>query len=233
MRSQATFFLTATNRRDMFCSQIDSPMVRSSCGKWGRLFAICLFILYANQRMSEIALADRSNRLTWLGIASSHASENIFQQRHLIPASRLPASPCGRSVQPVLYRILSLLARVCGLVLGGSWIRSRFSGGFSYRDAELIWTSFFCLFGRICGSIPDKLWNSCFFCSFLRVSGHLKYGGQILNVPIWSISHPQWFGEPLRRRPRISPSPCRSGVMRGQRREGRNPSVEPERRSSW
>ncbi len=58
------------------------------------------------------------------------------------------------------------------------------------------------LFGRICGSIPDKLWNSCFFCSFLRVSGHLKYGGQILNVPIWSISHPQWFGE------------------------GRNPSVE-------
>ena len=92
---------------------------------------------------------------------------------------------------------------------------------------------FYCLFGRICGSIPDKLWNSCFFCSFLRVSGHLKYGGQILNVPIWSISHPQWFGEPLRRRPRISPSPCRSGVMRGQRREGRNPSVEPERRSSW
>ena len=40
------------------------------------------------------------------------------------------------------------------------------------------------------------------------------------------------FAEPLRRRPRISPSPCRSGVMRGQRREGRNPSVEPERRSS-
>jgi len=41
------------------------------------------------------------------------------------------------------------------------------------------------------------------------------------------------FPEPLRRRRRISPSPCRSGVMRGQRREGRNPSVEPERRSSW
>ena len=41
------------------------------------------------------------------------------------------------------------------------------------------------------------------------------------------------FGEPLRRHPRISPSPRRSGVMRGQRREGRNPSVEPERRSCW
>ena len=37
-------------------------------------------------------------------------------------------------------------------------------------------------------------------------------------------------GEPLRRRPRISPAPYR-GLMRGQRREGRIPSDEPERRA--